>query len=142
MPTNKRSSLVVSGINVTPLVDVMLVLLIIFMVSAPLMKEGMKVDLPEVKAKALPTQVENLVVTINKDRSVEINGTRVDNSRLSLILGQIKQQRRIDSVYLQADKAVSYGYAVGIIGAIKMAGFTKVGLVTKPPGHRRTRHKR
>ncbi len=141
MQANKRSTLV-SGINVTPLVDVMLVLLIIFMVSAPLMKEGMKVDLPEVQSKALPTQAENLVVTIKKDGSVDINGAQVENSRLSLILGQIRQQRRIDSVYIQADRAVSYGYAVSIIGAIKKAGFTKVGLVTKPPEYRKTRHRK
>jgi biopolymer transport protein TolR len=123
---------IVSGINVTPLVDVMLVLLIIFMVSAPMMKEGMKVDLPEVESRALPTQSEDLMVTIDKDRKIDINGSAVELTRLAPLLEQIVQQRGIDNVYLQADKSVPYGYVVEIMSVIRSAGLTKMGLVTQP----------
>jgi biopolymer transport protein TolR len=123
---------IVSGINVTPLVDVMLVLLIIFMVSAPMMKEGMKVDLPEVESRALPTQSEDLMVTIDKDRKIDINGSGVELTRLATLLEQIVKQRGIDNVYLQADKSVSYGYVVEVMSVIRSAGLTKMGLVTQP----------
>jgi biopolymer transport protein TolR len=126
---SSSKSKIVSGINVTPLVDVMLVLLIIFMVSAPMMKEGMKVDLPEVESRALPTQSEDLMVTIDKDRKIDINGSGVELTRLATLLEQIVQQRGID---LQADKSVPYGYVVEIMSVIRSAGLTKMGLVTQP----------
>jgi biopolymer transport protein TolR len=123
----------VSEINVTPLVDVMLVLLIIFMVSAPMMKEGMKVELPEAEARALETQDQDLTVTIGSDRSLDINGTPIELSRLDAILGQIREQRGVQSVYLQADKTVPYGYVVEVMSLIRSTGLTKIGLVTQPP---------
>ena len=132
MVTNKKGKLV-SEINVTPLVDVMLVLLIIFMVSAPMMKEGMNVDLPEVQARALETQDQDLIITISKDKTVDINGSPIDLSRLDVILDQIRQQRRIESVFLQADSSVSYGDVVEIMALIRATGLTKIGLVTQPP---------
>ncbi len=128
--SNKK---VVSEINVTPFVDVMLVLLIIFMVSAPMMKEGMQVDLPEVEARALETDAEDVTVTIHKDQTVDINGTTIDMARLELILTQIKEQRGVQNVYLQADKDVSYGYVAEIMAMIRATGLTKLGLVTQPP---------
>ncbi|MEN6475735.1 MAG: ExbD/TolR family protein [Syntrophaceae bacterium] len=124
---------IVSGINVTPLVDVMLVLLIIFMVSAPMMKEGMRVDLPEVESRALPTQSEDLMVTIGKNRVLDINGSTVGLDRLAPLLQQIKEQRGIDNVYLQADKGVPYGFVVEVMSVIRGAGLSKLGLVTQPP---------
>ncbi len=124
---------IVSGINVTPLVDVMLVLLIIFMVSAPMMKEGMRVDLPEVESRALPTQSEDLMVTIGKNRALDINGSTVGLDRLAPLLQQIKEQRGIENVYLQADKGVPYGFVVEVMSVIRGAGLSKLGLVTQPP---------
>jgi len=124
---------IVSGINVTPFVDVMLVLLIIFMVSAPMMKEGMRVDLPEVESRALPTQSEDLMVTIGKNRVLDINGSTVGIERLAPLLQQIKEQRGIDNVYLQADKGVPYGFVVEVMSVIRGAGLSKLGLVTQPP---------
>lgn len=124
---------IVSGINVTPLVDVMLVLLIIFMVSAPMMKEGMRVDLPEVESRALPTQSEDLMVTISRNRVLDINGSTVQLDRLAPLLQQIKEQRGIENVYLQADKGVPYGFVVEVMSVIRGAGLSKLGLVTQPP---------
>jgi len=123
----------VSEINVTPLVDVMLVLLIIFMVSAPMMKEGMKVDLPEAEARALQTQDQDLTITINQDRTLDINGSAIDLVRLDVILEQIREQRGVESVYLQADKSIPYGYVVEVMSLIRATGLTKIGLVTQPP---------
>ncbi len=123
----------VSEINVTPLVDVMLVLLIIFMVSAPMMKEGMKVDLPEAEARALQTQDQDLTITINQDRTLDINGSPIDLARLDVILEQIREQRGVESVYLQADKSIPYGYVVEVMSLIRSTGLTKIGLVTQPP---------
>ncbi|HNR52551.1 MAG: Biopolymer transport protein ExbD [Deltaproteobacteria bacterium ADurb.BinA179] len=132
MVANKPGRLV-SEINVTPLVDVMLVLLIIFMVSAPMMKEGMKVELPEAEARALETQEQDLTITINQDRSLDINGSPIELSRLDVILDQIRQQRGVESVYLQADKSIPYGYVVEVMSLIRSTGLTKIGLVTQPP---------
>ena len=122
----------VSEINVTPLVDVMLVLLIIFMVSAPMMKEGMKVDLPEAEARALQAQDQDLTITINQDRTMDINGSPIDLARLDVILEQIREQRGVESVYLQADKSIPYGYVVEVMSLIRSTGLTKIGLVTQP----------
>ncbi|HNU73814.1 MAG TPA: ExbD/TolR family protein [Deltaproteobacteria bacterium] len=132
MVANKPGRLV-SEINVTPLVDVMLVLLIIFMVSAPMMKEGMKVELPEAEARALETQEQDLTITINQDRSLDINGSPIELSRLDVILDQIRQQRGVESVYLQADKSIPYGYVVEVMSLVRSTGLTKIGLVTQPP---------
>ncbi len=132
MVTNRPKRLV-SEINVTPLVDVMLVLLIIFMVSAPMMKEGLKVELPEVEAKALPSESLDVVITVKDDRTLDINGSPIDLGRLDLILSQIRQQRGIETVYLQADKGVDYGYVVEVMAKIRQTGLTKLGLVTQPP---------
>lgn len=129
---NKPGKLV-SEINVTPFVDVMLVLLIVFMVSAPMMKEGMKVDLPEVESKALETQNQDLIITINKDRTLDINGSTIDYSRLGMILEQIREQRGVESVFLQADRSVDYGFVVEVMGMVRSTGLTKIGLVTQPP---------
>ncbi|HOS97100.1 MAG TPA: ExbD/TolR family protein [Deltaproteobacteria bacterium] len=131
MQTNKPRSLM-AEINVTPFVDVMLVLLIIFMVSAPMMKEGMKVELPEAEARALG-ESQDLIITIGQDRAIDINGSRVEIERLGLILGQVKQERNVDAVYLQADKRIPYGYVVQVMSLIRSTGLTKIGLVTQPP---------
>ncbi|HPC48273.1 MAG TPA: ExbD/TolR family protein [Deltaproteobacteria bacterium] len=121
-----------ADINVTPFVDVMLVLLIVFMVSAPMMKEGMKVELPEAEARALG-ESQDLVITVGQDRSIDINGSKVELDRLGVILGQIKEQRGVDAVYLQADRSIPYGFVVRVMSVIRSSGLTKIGLVTQPP---------
>jgi biopolymer transport protein TolR len=136
MGTGNNRGKIVSGINVTPLVDVILVLLIIFMVSAPMMKEGMNVNLPEVESKALPSQSQDIIVTISKDKKIVINGSTVEITRLTPLLEQIVQQRGIENVFLQADKGVPYGYVVEVMALIRGSGLTKLGLVTQPPLNR------
>jgi biopolymer transport protein TolR len=134
MQTNRPQDYV-AQINVTPLVDVMLVLLIIFMVSAPMMKEGMKVDLPEAEARALG-ESQDLVVTIGSNKIVDINGSPVELSRLEMVLSQIKEQRSVEAVYLQADKGIPYGFVVQVMSVIRSSGLTKIGLVTQPPSNK------
>jgi len=136
METGNNRSKVISGINVTPMVDVILVLLIIFMVSAPMMKEGMNVNLPEVESKALPSESQDIVVTINQNKKIEINGSTVEIARLTPLLEQIVQQRGVENVFLQADKGVPYGYVVEVMALIRASGLTKLGLVTQPPINR------
>jgi len=113
MQINRRKDYV-AQINVTPFVDVMLVLLIIFMISAPMMKEGMKVDLPEAQARALG-ESQDLVVTIGNNKIIDINGSPVELGRLEMVLSQIKEQRSVEAVYLQADKGIPYGFVVQVM---------------------------
>jgi biopolymer transport protein TolR len=134
MQINRRKDYV-SQINVTPFVDVMLVLLIIFMISAPMMKEGMKVDLPEAQARALG-ESQDLVVTIGSNKVIDINGSPVELGRLEMVLSQIKEQRSVEAVYLQADKGIPYGFVVQVMSVIRSSGLTKIGLVTQPPSNK------
>ena len=122
----------VSEINVTPFVDVMLVLLIIFMVTAPLMAEGVDVDLPTTKsASALPTDKEHIFLTIRKNGTVYLDTYPVkDLGDLELQLTAVaKEQKR--QVFLQADKDVPYGLVVQVMGYIRAAGISKLGMVAE-----------
>jgi len=121
-----------SDINVTPFVDVMLVLLIIFMVTAPMMIQGLDVALPEATAKPLESEKEHLVVTINKDNQVFINDFQVTVDFLREKLEKILQGRTDREVYLKADKDISYGMVVRIMSEIKSAGVENLGMITEP----------
>jgi biopolymer transport protein TolR len=121
-----------SDINVTPFVDVMLVLLIIFMVTAPMMIQGVDVALPETTAEALPAQKENLIVTIDSDGQVYINTYPVTIESLKQKLSSILKGRGEREVYLRADKKIPYGNVVRVMAAIKDAGVEKLGMVTIP----------
>lgn len=126
-----------SQINVTPLVDVMLVLLIIFMVTAPMMQEGLEVNLPNVEATGIKQDSEPLVVTIDKDRRVFINDKRLKTSELKAKLEAIARSRKGVTVLLKADEAVPYGVVVSAMAEIRKAGIEKVGMVTEPAGGER-----
>ncbi|HBR05681.1 MAG TPA: protein TolR [Desulfovibrio sp.] len=121
-----------SEINVTPFVDVMLVLLIIFMVTAPLMTQGLDVDLPQTKAvKTLPKDSDHLVLTVNKAGEVFLDEFKVEMPQLQdhlkrLVLTQNKQ------LFMRADKEVAYGVVVRVMGEIKAAGIDKLGIVAEP----------
>ena len=121
-----------SEINVTPFVDVMLVLLIIFMVAAPMMVQGVNVDLPKASTKPLKANQENLVVTIDNDRKVYINNQVVNVEYLDEQLIKIMGNLDTKNVYLRADKRVPYGIVINVISKIKHAGVDSIGMITIP----------
>ena len=121
-----------SQINVTPFVDVMLVLLIIFMVTAPMMIQGVDVSLPEATSEPLQSETETLLITIDKNNHVYIDDYRVTLDFLQEKLQKILEGREDRSVYLRADKDISYGMVVRVMSEIKNAGVKKLGMVTEP----------
>ena len=121
-----------SEINVTPFVDVMLVLLIIFMVTAPMMVQGVDVDLPKATSKALKGSEERLIISIDDDLKVFINEQVVSVEFLTQKLGAILENFDKKNVYLRADKKVPYGIVVNVISKIKKAGVDSLGMITLP----------
>ena len=121
-----------SEINVTPFVDVMLVLLVIFMVTAPMMQSGFDVDLPQVKAKTIQTTEKPLIVTISKDKKIEILDYEFTLDRLKSKLEFISKSRADKEIYLKADKTVPYGFVMEVMAEIKDAGYEKLGMITMP----------
>ena len=122
----------VAEINVTPLVDVMLVLLIIFMVTAPMMTQGLEVDLPETTAKALRQEEEPLVISLSKDGRIKLRNVEVSAKNLREQLGKMSDEEKKRPIYLRADKQVAYGDVVVLMNDIRKAGFEKLGMITKP----------
>ena len=130
-----RTAQPMSEINVTPFVDVMLVLLTIFMVAAPLMTVGVPVQLPETAATPLPVDDEEpLTVTLTEDGQVMIQTTAVDAADLIPRLQAVAAERRDNQIYLRADGNISYATVMTVMGALNAGGFTKIGLVTDPGG--------
>jgi biopolymer transport protein TolR len=127
----------ISQINVTPLVDVMLVLLIIFMVTAPILQQGVTVDLPKVAAGPLSGQEEQLVVNIGKTGQIFLNDTAMTPEQLGAKLKAIAAARPDRQLYVRADQAVPYGQVMRVMGTVHEAGLVRVGLVTEPPPERR-----
>lgn len=123
---------VMAEINVTPLVDVVLVLLIIFMVTAPMMQQGLDVNLPKASAKALPAEEEKMIVTITKKQEVYLNKTKFAVNDLRPKLQAIYADRTRKEIFLKADRDVSYGFVVQVMAEIKKAGIEKLGMVTEP----------
>ena len=121
-----------SDINVTPLVDVMLVLLIIFMVTAPMMMQGVDVSLPEATAEPLESEKEHLIITVDTENKVFINDFQVSVDGLGEKLKKILEGRSDREVYLKADKDISYGTVVQVMAEVKGAGVEKLGMVTEP----------
>ena len=121
-----------SDINVTPFVDVMLVLLIIFMVTAPMMMQGVNVSLPQATSKPLSAETDQLIITINKDNQIFINDYQVTLNFLQERLKKIIENRNDREVYLKADKRIAYGMVVRVMSEIKEAGVEKLGMVTEP----------
>ncbi len=126
-----------SDINVTPLVDVILVLLIIFMVTAPMMQQGIDVDLPQTTSRPIEGQEERIVITINSKREIFINQQKVDALLLRRRLEQSTATRLNREVLLRADRSVPYGFVVQTMAEIKNAGIEKLGMVTEPLEERR-----
>lgn len=131
---NRRRTML-AQINVTPFVDVMLVLLIIFMITAPMMEKGVDVALPEVEnAPNLTAVKEPLVITVTRKGQVMVGSNRVESvAKLAPVLQQVLSEREDKTVYLEADKAVPYGQVVKVMAAVKRAGVVKLGMVAQEP---------
>jgi len=122
----------ISQINVTPLVDVMLVLLVIFMVTAPIIQQGVSVELPKTRAAPLASQEDPLVVGLTKDGKVYLNDNPIALADLRAKLVAIAQAKPDRVLVLRADRNVPYGDVIGVIAAIKEAGINRLGMVTEP----------
>jgi biopolymer transport protein TolR len=122
-----------SQINVTPLVDVMLVLLIIFMVTAPIIQQGVEVSIPKVKAAALKSNEQEFVVSITRDGETYLNDAKLQPAELTDKLQAISHTRPDLQVFIRADEQVAYGEVIRTMAAIKAAGIENVGMVTQEP---------
>ena len=126
-----------SEINVTPLVDVMLVLLVVFMITAPLLTVGVPVDLPETASSRMVGQDEPLVVTVDKTGAVYIQNSRVEREQLVPRLDAITRARKETRIFVRGDRELAYGTVMEVMGAINLAGFGRVALLTELPGAER-----
>ena len=133
MAFEEQSGGAISNINVTPLVDVMLVLLVIFMVTAPILQQGVTINLPKVKAVALTGEEQQLVVAVNRSGQVYLNDTAVSLPELGPKLQAILKLRPDRQVFLRADQRVQYGEVMRVIATVKGAGVERLGMVTEPP---------
>jgi biopolymer transport protein TolR len=122
----------ISDINVTPLVDVMLVLLVIFMVTAPMMMHGVKVDLPRTESKGIKTEEDPLILSITEKKFIFIEDYKVEFEALKEKLERIFANRPVKEIFLQADKDVRYGFVIKVMAQVKEAGIIKVGMITEP----------
>ena len=132
MQGSRSENRAMSDINVTPLVDVILVLLIIFMVTAPMMQQGIDVDLPQTTSQPIEGQEERLIITINAKREVFVNQEKVDPLLLRRRLERTAAAKLNKEVLLRADRSVPYGFVVQTMAEIKNAGIEKLGMVTEP----------
>lgn len=133
LPNNngRRKNALISEINVTPLVDVMLVLLIIFMITSPMLVAGINVDLPETQANPLAGQDEPLTITIDKKGMIYILETPVESKFLAEKLIAITKEKMDTRIFVRGDKNVPYGEIVDVVSEINAAGFSKVALITE-----------
>ena len=129
---------VLADINVTPLVDVMLVLLIIFMIATPMLHQGIEVDLPQVQASTLPLKTEDpMVLTVTKDELIYIKDDPVHPTQLTERLTPLMANREGETVFVKGDKDVRFGLVLEVIQLVNEAGIYQVGLVTQPADRRR-----
>ena len=127
---NPKNTTLLSEINVTPFVDVMLVLLIIFMATAPMLQQGLKVDLPLAKSAGVEVSTASLILKITKDQSLYMGSQVIPLEELNAKLQAIFENKKEKAVYIQADKSVPYGIVAQTLGEIKASGIQKVSLIT------------
>jgi biopolymer transport protein TolR len=132
MEINRGSRRLMSEINVTPFVDVMLVLLIIFMVTAPMMMQGVDVNLPLTKAQAIPAEEERLVISITAKREIYLNEYKISLESLQRKLQTIFQNRPDRAIFLRADQTLPYGFVMEVMAAVRQSGIKRIGMVTEP----------
>jgi len=125
-----RRHLPVSEINVTPFVDVMLVLLIIFMVAAPLLTVGVPIDLPETQAKSLPTETQPITISVNESGKVFIQETEIKENEVIPKLEAIAKNGYEERIFVRGDRAANYGTVMKIMARVSAAGYKRIGLVT------------
>ncbi|MEA3466798.1 MAG: protein TolR [Thermodesulfobacteriota bacterium] len=128
--TGKSRGGLMSEINVTPMVDVMLVLLIIFMVTAPMMTQGLEVDLPETTAKSLRQEEEPVIISLDKDGKIMLGKIEVSQAMFRQQLEKQHGKNTEQPIFLKADKNVAYGIVASLMADIKDAGFDKLGMIT------------
>jgi biopolymer transport protein TolR len=128
---SRRRRAPMSQINVTPFVDVMLVLLVVFMITAPLLTVGVPVDLPKTAASRMVGQDEPLVITVQADGKVYIQDTEIELARLIPRLSAITENKKDTRIFVRGDKAVPYGRVMQVMSSISTAGFPKVALVAE-----------
>ncbi len=122
-----------ADINVTPLVDVVLVLLIIFMVTAPMLQMGIDVNLPKAKSQNVDVTEEKVILTIDGAKGIFVNKTKIPLAELGLRLEGVFADRNERELYLRADRTVPYGFVVEVMAEIRKAGIDKLGMITEPP---------
>lgn len=132
METGFNKRVILSQINVTPFVDVMLVLLIIFMVTAPMLQEGLDVNLPVVEASALSVEEEPIIITITEEGKIFINKNKITLTGLDKKLKAIYSRKKEKMVLIRADAKVPYGFVIRTMAEIRKAGIERVGMVTEP----------
>jgi len=129
-PVGKQRRRFLADINVTPFVDVMLVLLVIFMVTAPMMQHGIDVNLPQVASKSLPAKEDIMIITINAKKEIFLNESKIGLREFKEKFPRIMENRISKDVFLKADKTVPYGMVVEVMAEIKKAGIERLGMVT------------
>lgn len=132
MVSGKQSRTALSEINVTPLVDVMLVLLIIFMITAPMLQQGLDVNLPVARGTAQPSLDDEIVLTVTKEGTIYLNQTAYALEALRPKLQALYQTRGNQGIFLRADAEVAYGAIVQVMDEVKKAGILKLGMITQP----------
>ena len=132
MKLSKDSKGPLSEINIIPLVDVMLVLLIIFMITAPMMQHGVNIDIPKVTTKPLPAKDEPQILSITKDQQLVLNEKKLNIKDLKAAVQLLFTNKTEKEIFLRADKDVPYGFVVNCMGIVREAGIEKVNIVTRP----------
>jgi biopolymer transport protein TolR len=136
MVSGKQQRTTLSEINVTPLVDVMLVLLIIFMITAPMLQQGLDVNLPVASGTSQPAREEQIILTVNKQGEIFLNQTAYKLEVLQPKLRALYQARPDRDVFLRADTDVPYGTVMQVMDEVKKAGIIKLGMITQPSAER------